>query len=152
MQTTLLYSWESITMQDVGPGDADVCTKSGRHTSVKINLTRPILESNAKRLKMHVVYDVIEGRSDYTHLQMSMDIFVPLPVDWTNIKVPESANFLASFVVYGKNHRWNQVNISPAINWLQTIEAKIDGPGDDAEGNAGLRINFAIPLEYTKTP
>jgi hypothetical protein len=34
------------------------------------------------------------------------------------------------------------------VNWIQTLEAKIDGPGDDTSGNAGLRINFAIPLEF----
>ena len=36
------------------------------------------------------------------------------------------------------------------VNWIQTLEAKIDGPCDDNEGNTGLRMNFAIPVEYTQ--
>lgn len=147
MKIDYLYSWESLTMQDVGPGDADVNTQSGRHTTVKINLTKPVVEPQAKRLKVHVVYDVIEGRSDYTHLKMDTDILIPLPNDWTNVTLQGAADFIANMVIYGKNHQWNSVNVN-AVNWIQTLEAKIDGPGDDTMGNAGMHINFAIPLDY----
>ena len=145
--TNYFYTWELLRMQDVGPGDDEVNTKDGRHTTVKLNLTRPVVEPQASRLKVHVVYDVIEGRRDYTHLQMSEDILIPLPNDWTQVTVQGAADFNTRMVIYGKNHRWNPVNVN-TVNWMQTLEAKIDGPGDDAEGNAGLRINFAIPLEY----
>ena len=147
MRTNYVYSWESLRMQDVGPGDADVHTKDGRHTTVRLNMTRPVVEPQASRLKVHVVYDVIEGRRDYTHLQMSTDILIPLPNDWTEVAVHGAADFSTDMVIYGKNHRWNSVDVN-AVNWIQTLEAKIDGSGDDTEGNAGLRINFAIPLEY----
>jgi hypothetical protein len=143
-----MYSWEYRKMEDVGPGDADVCTKSGRHTTVKLNLSAPVVESNADRMKTHVVYDVIEGRKDYTHLQMSTDILIPIPKDWSNVKVTGASDFHRKMVFCGKNHRWNSIDAN-SVNWIQTLEAKIDGPGDDTEGNAGLRINFAIPLEYT---
>ena len=149
MKTLITYYWESVKMEDVGPGDADVYTKSGRHTTVKIKLTRPVVEQQAKRLKVHVVYDVIEGRKDFTHLQMSTDILIPLPSDWANVTVQGVADFNLNMVIYGKNHRWNPVNVN-SVNWIQTLEAKIDGPGDDNEGNAGLRTNFAIPVEYTE--
>jgi hypothetical protein len=147
MTTELMYSWEALKMEDVGPGDADVCTKSGRHTTVKINVTKPAVELQAHRLRVHVVYDVIEGRKDYTHLQMSSDILIPLPSDWKNVSVKGVADFNARTVIYGKNHRWNSFNVN-SVNWIQTLEAKIDGPGDDNEGNAGLRISFAIPVSY----
>lgn len=146
MQTTYLYHWESLMMQDVGPGDADVFTKSGRHTTVKLNLTEPVEEHHARHLRVHVVYDVIEGRRDYTHLRMDTDILIPLPSDWANVRVLGAADFTTNMVIHGKNHRWNPVNAT--VNWIQTIEAKIDGPGDDTAGNAGLSINFAIPLDY----
>ncbi len=152
MESTIVaYSWELLKMQDVGPGDADVCTKGGRHTTVKLNLTRPILEPLSKRIKMHVVYDVIEGRKDYTHLQMSTDILIPVPTDWTQVKVPGGSEFNTTMVVYGRNHRWIPLSVG-LCNWIQTLEVKIDGPGDDQEGNAGLRINFAIPVEYEYKP
>lgn len=147
MNTIYVYAWEMLKMEDVGPGDADVTTKSGRHTTVKLKLSKPIIEPNAKHLKTHVVYDVIEGHKDYTHLQMSTDILMPIPSDWSNVKVTGAADFSVNMVIYGKNHRWNSINVN-SVNWIQTLEAKIDGPGDDNEGNAGLRINFAIPLEY----
>jgi len=147
MQTNYVYSWESLSMQDVGPGDDEVNTKDGRHTTVKLNLTKPVVEPQASRLKVHVVYDVIEGRRDYTHLQMSTDILIPLPTDWSQVRVQGVADFRTNMVIYGKNHRWNPVDVNTA-SWMQTLEAKIDGPGDDADGNAGLRINFAIPLDY----
>ena len=146
-ETTYVYSWEALRMEDVGPGDADVTTKDGRHTTVMLNMTRPVVEPQASRLKVHVVYDVIEGRRDFTHLQISSDILIPLPNDWTRVAVRGAADFNTNMVIYGKNHRWNPVDVN-AVNWIQTLEAKIDGPGDDTEGNAGLRINFAIPLEY----
>ena len=149
MNTLITHYWESLKTEDVGPGDADVTTKDGRHTTVKVKLTRPVVETQAKRLKSHVIYDVIEGRSDYTHLQMSTDILIPLPNDWINVKVQGTADFNVNMVIYGKNHRWNPVSVN-GVNWIQTLEAKIDGHGDDNEGNTGLRMNFAIPVEYTQ--
>jgi len=147
MNTIYMYSWELLKMEDVGPGDADVTTKSGRHTTVRLKLSTPVVEPNGKRMKTHVVYDVIEGRKDYTHLQMSTDILMPIPSDWSNVKIVGAADFSVNMVIYGKNHRWNSINVN-SVNWIQILEAKIDGPGDDTEGNAGLRINFAIPVEY----
>jgi hypothetical protein len=105
------------------------------------------VELEANRMKTHVVYDVIEGRHDYTHLQMSTDILIPIPSDWVDVKVPGVSDFAISMVIYGKNHRWNSINAN-SVSWIQSLEAKIDGQGDDIEGNAGLRINFAIPVEY----
>jgi len=148
MQTTFIYHWESLTMQNVGPGDDDVVTKSGRHTTILLNLTKPIVEQHADRLRLHVVYDVIEGRWDNTHLRLDTDILIPLPSDWTDVKVTGAADFTSRMVIYGRNHGWNPVSVN-AVNWLQTIEAKIDGTGPDTVlGNTGLRINFAIPLEF----
>lgn len=148
MNIVYMYSWEQRKMEDVGPGDADVCTKSGRHTTVILNLSKPVVESNANRIKTHVVYDVIEGRKDYTHLQMSTDILMPIPTDWSNVKLTGASDVKTKMVFCGKNHKWNSIDVN-SVNWIQKLEAKIDGPGDDTEGNAGLRINFAIPLEYT---
>jgi hypothetical protein len=147
--TLIIFHWESLKMQDVGPGDADVYTKSGRHTTVKIKLTKPIVEEHAKRLKTHVIYDIIEGRKDWTHLHMSTDILIPLPHDWVNVKTLGVADFNVDMVIHGKNHRWNPVYHN-TVNWIMALEAKIDGPGDDDEGNAGLRIDFAIPVEYAE--
>jgi hypothetical protein len=147
MQTTYIYHWESLAMQDVGPGDADVFTKDGRHTTVNLNLTSPAVERGANRLKVHVAYDVREGRRDNTHLRMDTDILIPLPSDWSDVRVLGAADLIANVVIFGKNHQWNPINVN-TVNWIQTIDAKIDGPGDDTAGNAGLRINFAIPLEF----
>jgi hypothetical protein len=119
----------------------------GRFTEVSIELTAPVVEPQASRLRAHLIYDVKEGRRDYTHLQMSRDILMPLPNNWTQVAVLGAGNFGTDMVIYGKNHRWNSVDVN-AVNWIQMFEAKIDGPGDDIDGNAGVRINFAISLEY----
>ena len=145
--TNLLHHWESREMQNVGPGDADVHTKSNRTTTVKLNLTAPVVEQQAKRLKIHVVYDVIEGRSDFTHLQMATDILIPLPADWGSVRILGAADFPADMVIVGKNHQWNPVDVS-TVNWIQRLHVKVDGPGDDASGNAGLSVNFVIPLDF----
>jgi len=146
-ETIFGQSWESMEMESIGPGDPDVNTKDGRITTVKINLTRPEAEPQATRLKVHVIYDVIEGRRDFTHLQMNRDILLGLPFDWRNVVVKNAADFNFEMVVSGKNHQWIPIDVSEC-NWIQSIEAKIDGPGDDNSGNAGLRIVFAIPLEF----
>ncbi|MCU0703251.1 MAG: hypothetical protein MUF18_04590 [Fimbriiglobus sp.] len=147
MKTLYLFSREMRTMEDVGPGDADVHTKSGRHTNIQLKITRPVVEPNGKRLRCKVVYDVIEGRRDFTHLQLVTDVLMPLPSDWSNVKVLGAADFSINMVVNGKNHQWIPVNVN-SVNWIQELKVKIDGPGNDTEGNAGLRFDLAIPLEY----
>jgi len=149
MNVDYLFSWESVNMEWIGGGDPDVFTKGGRYTEVKLDLTKPAFEQQAHRLKVHLVYDVIEVRRNNTHLQMNTDILIPVPADWVNVRLPGAADFKADLMIAGKNHRWNSIDVNE-VDWIQTMEAKIDGPGDDTEGNAGVRINFAIPLEYTE--
>ena len=52
MQTNFVYSWESLKMQDVGPGDDEVNTKDGRHTTVKLNMTKPMVKT------LHVIQSI----------------------------------------------------------------------------------------------
>ncbi len=146
MRKEIGYYWESRRMESIGPGDSDVYTQNGRFTEVEIVCTHPeVIEDH---LQIGVTYDVKEGQEDYTNLQMIRDIEIPLPGNWKNVKVLDSADFHLETVFYGKNHKWNPVKTNlPTNQWIRSIYAKIDGIGDD-EGNAGLRINFSIPVEY----
>jgi hypothetical protein len=51
------------------------------------------------------VYDVIEGRRDYTHLQMSTDILIPLPNDWTEVTVHGAADFSTDIGAMARGRR-----------------------------------------------
>lgn len=148
MNTIYTHHWEKRRMEVI-EGDAEVNTKSGRFTTVEIRISQPTVWPDEKRMKVMVTYDITEGWANYTHLQMVEEIVMPMPNNWSNVQVIGAADFYLHTVIHGKNHRWNPINTN-SVNWIQRIYAKIDGPGDDNEGNAGLIINFAIPVEYSR--
>ena len=150
-EMTIIQNWKSMEMEHVGGGDADVFTKSGRYTNVSVKIEKPSIEkygATSNCIKTNLVYDIKEGRHNHTHLQMVRNIIVPLPSDITDIKIPGAKEYRFQGSIRGQNHKWNSMDIH-TVNWIQDMKIKIDGKGDDDEGNAGIDINFAIPITYT---
>jgi hypothetical protein len=146
MKTNLYKFWQCIDMDSIGPGDDDVYTKRGRHTDISISMSKPTLDG--KRLKTQVVYNINEGRRDYTHLTLTKDVIIPFPSNWKKVTILGADAYQVDMTIYDKNHKWNPIGIN-TVNWIQRLEVKIDGPGGDADGNAGIRIHFNIPVEVT---
>lgn len=149
MKTTLLSLWQNTSMQLISGGDADICTKNGRLTRVTLSMSQPAVEQLGGHgvIRSHVVLDIEEARSNYTHLQMDADLKIPFPEEMRNLRVLGAREFTTSFHVFGKNHRWIPVQ-NNSVNWIQSLFVKVDGPGDDADGNAGMMVNLAIPVEF----
>jgi hypothetical protein len=146
----VFYNFESVDMISIGPGDADVVTKSGRHTEVLVDIQVPQVDEANHRLRTHLIYRIKEGRHDYTTLELNRDVYIPVPTNWKNITLPGLTAFRLETVYFGQNHRWNDISVNWLDSFMSLISVKIDGKGDeDKDGNAGIRIVFYVPVEYT---
>jgi hypothetical protein len=147
--TPVYHVFKSVEMTSIGPGDADVTTKSGRYTSVLVDIRPPHFEESKHQLKTHVLYRISEEHHDWTTLEMDRDVIIPVPANWRNVQLPEITAFHLETVISGRNHKWNDLWLNSSDNFIIKLSAKIDGKGDDNDGNAGIEISFNIPVEHT---
>jgi hypothetical protein len=146
---TVFHGFKSLDMISVGDGDPDVFTKEGRRTFVVVDIQAPQPDESRHRLQTHLFYRISEGRHDWTVLEMSRDIYIPVDSNWKNLKVSILAPYHIETVIYGENHRWNDLAIHDP-SFMSMVSVKIDGKGNENNGkNAGIHVNFAVPVEYT---
>jgi hypothetical protein len=144
-QTDLLID----RLNSTGPGDEDVNSKSGRTTTVTVKSSAPAPAMGASSVFVTVDYTVSEGRSDYTRLKGSRVVEIQLESG------ARFNSFGAGFVnadytevIGGERHNWFDISDRAGIRGsiLQWCEIKMDGKGDDDQGNAQLSAHLAVPL------
>ncbi|WP_113452334.1 hypothetical protein [Rhizobium sp. SYY.PMSO] len=152
MKTMFYFAQADIfidTMYSDGPGDEDVNTKSGRQTRVKVKTATPAPAANAQEIQVYVDYSVEEVHKDYTHLSGRAVARIQLESGLTFSKF--GAGFKdASYseTIGGQKHNWIDISSANGIvgSVLQWCSVKIDGKGDDANGNTQLRGHLSVPL------
>jgi hypothetical protein len=145
---TLVYFHEVPSVPWIGGGDPDVFSKPGRRTRMILEANSLRVREDGKALLVHIAYDVMEMRSNNTHLRYEGDVSIPVPLDW-NAKVlqfADVADFYLQTTFVGQNHMWNEININQPNSCIQSARAKVDGPGDDNQGNAALQVTFRVPV------
>ena len=133
----------------VGGGDADVYAKSGRSTHVSVVTLNPTVHSNRTTVGITTVYEVREGRSNYTHLRGETTVSVQAETGLRILQIGpggRNANFNESFG--GEDHDWHDISSRPGISgsYLKNLSIRFDGKGDDDRGNAQLRGIVEVPV------
>ncbi|MCB9919938.1 MAG: hypothetical protein H6832_16160 [Planctomycetes bacterium] len=126
----------------VGGDDADVCTKKNRTTHYTVSVQQLQLDRAKQRITGIVIYTVREGKTNHTRLRGTRPFSIPAPAGAIAIleRQPEVSGSLR-----GKNHSWNDVD--PANTYFSDLEIRVDGSGDDDEGNAAMTGKLAIPVQ-----
>lgn len=136
-------------MNSIGPGDEDVNTQSGRSTTVTVKSSAPRPAYGSTEVVVTLEYKVREGRKDNTTLYAKEVVtiqlengarFVEFGGGYTDADYKE--------VIGGEQHDWFDITNRSGIRGsvLQWCNIKIDGKGDDDNGNAQLSGHLSIPL------
>jgi hypothetical protein len=151
--TTMFYFAQADifidTMNSDGPGDEDVNTKSGRQTRVKVKTTTPIPAANGQEIQVYIDYAVEEVHKDYTHLSGRAIARIQLESGLTFSKFGDGFKDASySETIGGEKHNWIDISSASGIvgSVLQWCSIKIDGNGDDANGNTQLKAHLSVPL------
>ncbi|MBD2328210.1 hypothetical protein [Alkalinema sp. FACHB-956] len=145
---TLVHFHEVPSVPWIGGGDPDIFSKSGRKTRMILEANDLRVREDGKALLVRLTYDVKEMRTNNTHLRYEGEVSIPVPLDW-NAKVLQLADvtdFYLQTTFVGENHQWNEINLNTPNSCLQSARAKVDGPGNDDQGNAALQVTFRIPV------
>lgn len=137
-------------LNHVGGGDADVFSKSGRSTHVYVRAYTPVPIRGNTAIQCLVEYEVREGRSNFTQLLGRTTATLELEDGMRIRKVTggfQPANYYER--ITGEQHRQFDISDRPGIagSYLQSCRIRIDGKGDDDEGNASLEGVLVIPLQ-----
>jgi hypothetical protein len=137
------------TMNSDGPGDEDVNTKSGRQTRVQVKTTTPIPANSGQEIQVFIDYSVEEVHKDNTHLTGRAIARIQLESGLTFNRFGDGfkdATYNES--IGGEIHTWKDISSASGIvgSVLQWCSIKIDGKGDDANGNVGLKGHLSVPL------
>jgi hypothetical protein len=124
-------------------GDADIFTKKGRVTHYKVIVSELKLDTIRGLITGRVLYDVQEGRSDHTRLVGETTFEIPAP---RGAKRLVARDKVVAGSLTGENHNWIAIALSPD-QCFRTLELKVDGKGDDDQGNAALKGRLAIEVE-----
>jgi hypothetical protein len=144
---TLVYSHEVTSVPWIGGGDADITSKSGRKTRMILEANNLRVTEDGKALAVHLVYDIKEMRTNYTNLRYEGDIRIPAPLDWSKVlQFADVADFYLQTNFMGENHQWNEISLNTPNSCIQSARARVDGPGNDDQGNASLQVTFRIPV------
>ncbi len=147
--TTYLNAPIRIDRMDVIGGDADVNTKNGRTTFVRVNSTAPRVPSNRNSIYLTVTYEVIETHKDYTHLrgETTVEIQADSGMRITQIG-PGGADIHYSGTFRREDHRWHDITNEPGVagSYAKQLTMRFDGKGDDDDGNAQLSGQLEIPV------
>ena len=144
-----------ISRMDVTKGDPDVHTKDGRQTKYEIAFGKPRLEHD-KTLVIPISYRVEEVHSDYTTLEKSYDRRYDLPehiqaaLRQRRTRLEDFRPWEVSGKIDGKFH--GTMQLKPDCPYVSSIDFRIDGVGDDDEGNANLFVVFSVPFGIASEP
>jgi hypothetical protein len=134
-----------------GGGDADVCTKDGRRTSVNVIVNRLRVSPDNNYVLAQITYNIKEMRSNFTQLKSVDTVEIPIPYECVGkkVKIVDTTDFSYSNVFLGKNHDWNSISAPYPTSIVQSGELKFDGPGRDDRGNASLKLVLRAWVEIT---
>ncbi|MBK1988825.1 hypothetical protein A0J48_014980 [Sphaerospermopsis aphanizomenoides BCCUSP55] len=143
-----MHYYEIPSVPWIGGGDPDVYTKPGRKTRMILEANNLRVREDGKALLIHIAYDVKEMRSNYTHLRYEGDVTIPVPLDWKAkvLKFADVEDFYLQTSFVGENHQWNEIIMNVPNSVIQSARARIDGHGNDDQGNASLQVTFKIPV------
>ncbi len=136
-------------LNHVSGGDADIFSKSGRTTHVNVNAFTPVPVRSGTAVQCLVEYSVKEGRSNNTHLLGRTTVTLELENGMRLQKIGggfKPANFYER--IMGEQHGLIDISDRPGIagSYLQNCRIRIDGKGDDDQGNASLEGTLILPL------
>jgi hypothetical protein len=127
----------------VSGGDADVYSRSGRSTKITINIDNLRVADDGSGVTIHVLYQITEPVSNYTCLRIDSDYFIPCTRKIMAV-LPVYDFIMNNYSYSGQNWNWNIMNGSGCI--ATTVSFKFDGPGNDDNGNAQLKLFINIPV------
>ena len=122
----------------VSGGDADVCTKKNRTTTYSVTISQ--LQISNGVVSGIVTYEVKEAQGDQTGLEGQKPFRIAAS-GWTSIAARARS---LDGTLRGKNHNWNRV--ATGNSYFEDLHVRVDGGGDDDEGNAQMRGRLAIPV------
>jgi hypothetical protein len=144
---TIVYSYEVTSVPWIGGGDADITSKPKRITRMILEANNLRMTEDGKALLVHLVYDVKEMRTNNTQLRYEGDVRIPTPVNWKKmVQFSDVTDFYLQTNIGGENHQWNEITVNTPNSCIQNARARIDGPGNDDQGNAALQVTFRIPV------
>lgn len=145
---TLIHFHEVPSVPWIGGGDPDIFSKPGRKTRMILEADNLRIREDGKALLVHVVYDVKEMRSNDTQLRYEGDVQIPVPLDWNGklLQFADVSDFYLQTTFVGQNHQWNEITINQQNSCIQSARARVDGKGDDDQGNAALQVTFRVPV------
>lgn len=143
---TIDQSFTASPVPFVGGGDADVFTKKGRKTRVRIRVGNLRISGDGRTVFSTVFYEVKELRKDNTHLSYNQTAFLPVPGGKVARRILTGSTFDWTHTFEGQNHSWNDVQISNQ-HCIDLARCRIDGGGRDDQGNAALEIHFSFDVE-----
>lgn len=140
-------NFEITQVPSDGSGDADVNTQPGRNTIVTVRSVGLTLSPDAKGLQFTLIYSIREGSPDHTHLESRTKVVLPAPRGSRIVKFGQGVTDVAFAKVFtGRNHDFNDVSGEVQGSYLNSLEVKFDGKGDDDQGNARLKASIVIPV------
>ncbi|ARU04594.1 hypothetical protein CCO03_07835 [Comamonas serinivorans] len=136
-------------LNHVSGGDADIFSKSGRSTHVYVRAFTPVPVRSSTAVQCLVEYSVEEGRSNNTRLLGRTTVTMELENGMRLNKIGggfKPANYYER--IMGEQHGLMDISDRPGISgsYLQTCRIRIDGKGDDDQGNASLEGTLILPL------
>jgi hypothetical protein len=144
---TIVYSYEVTSVPWIGGGDADITSKPKRITRMILEANNLRMTEDGKALLVHLVYDVKEMRTNNTQLRYEGDVRIPTPLNWKRmVQFSDVTDFYLQTNIGGENHQWNEITVNTPNSCIQNARARIDGPGNDDQGNAALQVTFRIPV------
>lgn len=130
-------------------GDADIYSKSGRTTQVQLKVERLRISNDKRYVIARVDCMITETASNHTRLRYLDNIKIPVPRGWQSrrVRIGNDARELnVQFTVSGEQHDWVEVPINDDGTIVEDAYVKIDGRGDDDEGNARLSLHLDVPI------
>ena len=148
--TTYLNAPIEIDSLDlIGGGDADVNTKDGRVTYVRVNSTAPRVPSNRNSIYLTVTYEVEETHKNYTHLRGETTVEIQADSGMRIMQIgPGGADIHYNGTFRREDHKWHTITNEPGVagSYAKERRMKFDGDGDDDQGNAQLSGQLEIPV------
>ena len=145
---TLVHFHEVPSVPWIGGSDPDIFSKPGRRTRMVLEADNLRIREDGKALLVHLVYDVLEMRSNHSNLRYESDVSIPVPLDWDAkvLQFADVTDFYLQTTFVGQNHQWNEITINQPNSCIQSARARLDGSGDDHHGNTALQVTFRVPV------
>jgi hypothetical protein len=142
----VIHTYSITQIPWVAGGDPDVYTKPGRKTHIHITVDQLRLSEDGRSILAHVLYEVREGRSDWTVLKFEQSDaqIAPVPYDYPKVlEIVDTTDFDMQVTHTGQYH--TPFNFSNEANsCVSSGSYSIDGKGDDNLGNANVAFNIRI--------